>query len=81
MPLFIANATRLRRKCALELHVECTSENSVLKASGHMNGDRWLSDVGVDMMLCFISPWNHLCYGTSMTFPCDLENINHVTVK
>lgn len=58
-----------------------TQDNSGLKVPGHMKGDRWLSDVGVDMMLCFISPWNRLCCGVSMAFPYDLRNINHVTVK
>lgn len=81
MPLFIANATRLRRKCALKLHVECIQEKSGLKAPGHMRGDRWLSDVGVDMMFRFLGSWNRLSYGASMTFPYDLENINHVTIK
>lgn len=79
--LFIANVTRLRIRCALELHVKCTQEKSGLKTSGHIKGDRWQSDVGVDMMLRFISPWNHLFYGASMTFSCDLININHVTIN
>jgi hypothetical protein len=71
----------LSRKYALNLNAEYMQHNSGLKVSGHMKGDRWLSDVGVDMMLCFISPRNRLCDGVLMVFLCDLSNINHVTAK